>query len=218
MGDILIITGGPVCESFCSQYISSGDWEVIIAADRGLELCHACGLIPDVILGDFDSVDPEIFAEYESRFPDRIRRYPSKKDETDTELALEEAFTHPPNRIHILGALGGRTDHMLANIQLLLRAVKHKKRCFLADRGCRLFLTDQPVTVRKENQVGEWISLLAYGQDVEGLTLRGFAYETDHIRLAADGSRGISNYLIKEEGSICFERGLLLVIEAAESQ
>lgn len=217
MGDILIVTGGPVKESFCRRYIASGEWDLVIAADRGLELLRECAVDPDLILGDFDSADQQVVSDYEKRFPERIRRYPSKKDETDTELALEQAFACPQKRIHILGALGGRTDHMLANIQLLLRAVKKGRICYLVGESCRIYMTDRPIVIYKSEQTGTLISLLAYGKDVKDLTLKGFAYETDHLTLAADSSRGISNYLTDEKGAISFSEGIILIIETTES-
>lgn len=216
MGDILILTGGPVQEDFCRQYIASGEWDMVIAADRGIELCSRCGLDPDLILGDFDSADQTVVSAYQSRLPERFRRYPARKDETDTELALREAFSCPPKKIHILGALGGRADHMLANIQLLAQAVKHGKLCYLIDEDCRIYMTDQPVSIRRKEQTGTLVSLLAYGRDVTGLTLKGFAYETKDLTLHADSSRGISNYLTQEEGTISFSDGMVLIIETKE--
>ncbi len=216
MGNILIITGGPVNESFAREYISAHSWDHIIAADKGLNLCHSCQLEPDLILGDFDSSDQHVFQYYESKYPDRIRRYPAKKDETDTELALIAALSIPEKEIHILGALGGRVDHMLANIQLLQVALEQNRLCYLIDETTRIHMTDHPITLRKDPDAKDLVSLLAYGADVTGLTLEGFAYETKDLTLSVAGSRGISNYLTCKEGKISFTSGILLVIETME--
>lgn len=216
MGEILIITGGPIQEAFAQSYISQGNWDLVIAADKGLELCHSCMIVPDLILGDFDSSDQEILSYYQSHYPDRIRRYPSRKNETDTELALNEAFLYPDKEIHILGALGGRIDHMLANISLLQIAVDRKRICYLIDESARLFMTDHPVVIQKDHLSKDLVSILAYGTDVTGLTLEGFAYDTKDLTLPAAGSRGISNYLVSDEGKISFTSGTVLVIETLE--
>ncbi|MBQ7446647.1 MAG: thiamine diphosphokinase [Eubacterium sp.] len=216
MGEILIITGGPVQTSFAKVYVSQRNWDVVIAADKGLDFCHACHLVPDLILGDFDSSDQEVLHYYASHYPDRIRRYPARKNETDTELALNEALLFPDKEIHILGALGGRIDHMLANIQLLQTAVGHNRICYLIDENTKLFMTDHPVVLKKNEDAKDLVSLLAYGADVTGLTLEGFAYETKDLTLPVAGSRGISNYLVSEEGKISFTSGILLVIETLE--
>ncbi len=216
MGEILIITGGPVNESFAREYISKRTWDFVIAADKGLNLCHSCLLEPDLILGDFDSSDLTVLQYYEAHFPERIRRYPARKDETDTELALIEALSIPEKEIHILGALGGRVDHMLANIQLLQMALEKKRLCYLIDEMTRIYMTDHPITLQKNEDAKDLISLLAYGADVSGLTLEGFAYETRDLTLSVAGSRGISNYLTSKEGRISFTSGILLVIETME--
>lgn len=214
MGEILIITGGPICSSFAQKYIKGGNWDVIIAADRGLEFCNALHLEPNLILGDFDSADEGVVSFYEKKYPERFRRYPARKNQTDTELAIDEALLLPQKEIHILGALGGRTDHMLANIQLLKKTLSKNKICYLVDEGCRIRMTDKPVLIRRTEMAGSMISLIAYGENVAGLTLTGFAYETDNLTLVPASSRGISNYLIADDGMIRFTKGTLLIIES----
>ena len=216
MGEILIITGGPIQASFGKDYVSKGNWDFVIVADKGLELCHSCSLIPDLIIGDFDSIDAAVLSYYETRCPERIKRFPAKKDETDTELALYEALLIPDSEIHILGALGGRIDHMLANIQLLELAVKKKRICYLIDENTRIRMTDHPIVIKNTADSKNLISILACKEDVTGLTLKGFAYETKDLVLRVAGSRGISNYLTSEEGTISFTSGTILVIETTE--
>lgn len=216
MGEILIITGGPIQASFGQDYVLQRDWDYVIAADKGLELCYSCSLMPDLIIGDFDSSDAAVLSYYEAHCPERIKRFPAKKNETDTELALYEALSFPEGEIHILGALGGRIDHMLANIQLLEIAVEKKRICYLIDENTRIRMTDQPVVLKNSADSKNLISILACKKDVTGLTLTGFAYETQNLVLAVAGSRGISNYLTSEEGKISFTSGTILVIETNE--
>ncbi|MBM3187582.1 MAG: thiamine diphosphokinase, partial [Chloroflexi bacterium] len=91
---------------------------VLIAADGGANWLFALGRQPDVVVGDMDSILPETL-EALIRAGCRVRRHPSQKDETDTELALLEAAAMGATRITLLGALGGRVDHQIANLMLL---------------------------------------------------------------------------------------------------
>lgn len=90
----------------------------MIAVDGGLKGAKELGLVPDVIVGDFDSVDPAVLAFYR-KMEHIVWEVPAGKDDTDTELALKRAMAMGAGEIVILGATGGRLDHMIGNIQLL---------------------------------------------------------------------------------------------------
>ena len=89
---ILIISGGMLEENFIIDYMEKHKFHRILAADRGLVLCKKLGIIPDLILGDFDSTTSDALEYYRSTVPERIRQYPSRKDDTDTELAVSVAM------------------------------------------------------------------------------------------------------------------------------
>ena len=90
---ILIISGGMLEENFIRDYMEKHKFHRILAADRGLVLCKKLGIIPDLILGDFDSTTSDALEYYRSTVPERIRQYPSRKDDTDTELFVLLALT-----------------------------------------------------------------------------------------------------------------------------
>ena len=93
-----------------------------IAADRGLEAFDAAGMEPDMLIGDMDSVSPQVLARYESRLSaDRLNCI---KDDTDGEYALNLALEKGATEITLLGALGGRLDHALANLMMVVRAAR----------------------------------------------------------------------------------------------
>src|SRR4051812_26212139 len=91
----------------------------VVAADGGSTLAKRLGLTPDLIIGDLDSADPALVAQWEATGVEVQRYQHTEKLETDTELAVLEALRWQPGRIYLLGAMGGRLDHEIANILLL---------------------------------------------------------------------------------------------------
>lgn len=89
-----------------------------IAVDGGLNHCFTLGVIPDLVVGDFDSVTPEILKKYPTL---RVVASERAKDLTDLEMALKEINISKVGQIRIFGGLGNRIDHTLTNLYLLLR-------------------------------------------------------------------------------------------------
>ena len=115
----LIITGGKLDLSFAGSFLGQETFDKIIAVDAGLEAVKALGLEPDMIVGDFDTVKPEVLAYYRRMEHIVWDTHQPEKDETDTELALLKAQATGCTEVVVLGATGGRMDHMLGNIHLL---------------------------------------------------------------------------------------------------
>lgn len=212
----LIITGGAIDEAFAGDYLQKQKFDFIIAADAGLIFCQKAGVEPDLILGDFDSVPREVLAEYERTCAHKIMKYPSQKDETDTELALNEALKRVSREIVILGATGTRLDHVLGNMQLLKTALEAGAVCYLVDANNRIRMIDSPLVLKKDEQFGTYVSLIPFTLLVEGLTLTGFAYGLDHFCLASGNGRCVSNEITEKQAEITFTSGLLIVIESRD--
>ena len=115
----LIITGGPIDLGFARSYLSGEGFDRVIAVDRGLNAAWALGIVPDVIVGDFDSADPAALADFRRREHIVWEVHQPEKDDTDTELAIKRAAAMGAGYIVLLGATGGRLDHLLGNIHLL---------------------------------------------------------------------------------------------------
>src|SRR5574340_972093 len=123
-GIVFIIAGGPVGDKdFLKAQAAALAPVAMICADGGARHLGALGLTPDVIIGDMDSLSPDLLRRFEEG-GSRGVRHPRDKRETDTQLALEYALQLKPDEIMIFGALGGRIDHTLANISLLAQAAK----------------------------------------------------------------------------------------------
>ena len=114
----LIITGGDVDYKFQI----TKDYDIVIAVDGGLAAVDRMGLKPDVILGDFDTVAPDILHKYEEKDGIKIVRLVPEKDDTDTESAVRYAMKHGVTEIDVLGGTGSRFDHTYANMFLLKMA------------------------------------------------------------------------------------------------
>lgn len=185
---------------------------LIIAADGGAAHCERIGVTPGVVVGDFDSLDPDLLARCQ-RAGCEILRHPPQKDATDLELALDIALARKAKAVTILGALGGRWDMSLANILL---AAQHKYReieVVLVEGRCRMQVLHpgKPHVVSSLN--GKLLSLLAVGGDAAGVTLSGFRYPLNGQGLVVGSSLGVSNELAGAEAAIRHESGILLCVQ-----
>jgi thiamine pyrophosphokinase len=136
----LIITGGKLDLSFAGSFLGQETFDKIIAVDAGLEAVKALGLEPDMIVGDFDTVKPEVLAYYRRMEHIVWDTHQPEKDETDTELALLKAQATGCTEVVVLGATGGRMDHMLGNIHLLFPCLQKGMEAYILDSQNRIYL------------------------------------------------------------------------------
>jgi thiamine pyrophosphokinase len=216
--EALIISGGRLGDAFALSYMNEHHFDLTIAVDAGMGFFYRKVMAPDFIVGDFDSVNPGIlrkFTEMEKGRP-KILRFQPEKDETDTELAVRTAIEQGCNRIHILGATGSRMDHALGNIHLLGMAMKQGVEAFIADANNRIRMVQKGFVLRREEQYGDYVSLLPFTPQVTGLTLKGFKYLVEDFTLECYHSLGVSNEIVEEQAEISFRDGALLVVESKD--
>lgn len=212
MAHCLIITGGSIDLDAAFAYLKDIKYDYLIAADHGMDACRALKLIPSLIMGDFDSAsNVEYFRKIEGI---KWEKFPSHKNETDTELALRKAVELGNDEITILGAFGTRMDHTLSNIYLLDQAKDAK--CVLVDGHNRVRMVQKEETFLKSEGFGKYISFLPFAGAVTHLYLQGFAYELEDFYLPASCIRGISNEYDKETAKVWFDTGKLLCIESVD--
>jgi len=205
----LIYTGGRLGQ-WALDYIQPGDR--LVGADRGAAFLVANGFEPDLSLGDFDSVTEEEMAAIRKGSKETRDCDPIDKDYSDTELALQFAIECGSSEIILLGALGTRFDHSLANVHLLKHALDRQIPALIADQYNTLRLTtDQLVLTRSSRR---YVSLLPLTSAVKGITLEGFQYPLTEATLVHGQSLGVSNVLLASKGTINIREGLLLVIES----
>ncbi len=214
-GKVLIVTGGAADIEFVKNFVENEVYSMVIAADHGLILADLCHLELDYIVGDFDSVPETLLGKYRD-ISTPIQTFPTEKDKTDTQIALELALMHNPDQIDIVGATGSRLDHVLANIHLLLLPLQLEVPGYIIDQHNKIYLKKECFTIEKEKQYGNFVSLLPFTDKVSGLTLKGFKYPLNSITLAGGSSLGISNEIREEIACVEFTQGTLIVIESRD--
>lgn len=215
----LIISGGSLNKDFALSYIRKYSFGFTVAADRGMDFFYEHKIIPDYIVGDFDSADPGVLQYFRNLHDGQrpeILQFEPEKDETDTELAIRIAIQQGCDDIHLLGAMGSRADHMLGNLHLLGAAMKQGVVCRMVDENNRIRMICQGMSLRREEQYGNYVSLFPFTPQVKGLTLTGFQYPLKEYTLECYHSLGVSNEIIAEEAEISFQEGVLLVVESKD--
>ena len=177
--------------------------DLIMAADGGVQHTEKLGIVPQEILGDFDSL---------GYTPEGSRVFPVEKDDTDAMLAVRRGLELGHREFLLYGSVDGpRLDHTVANFQTLQ---------FLADRGARGILVGREmlVTVVKNGKIAfpagaeGTVSLFCMGPDAGGVTLRGLYYPLEKGTLTPGFPLGVSNHFTGEAAEISVEEGSLLVI------
>jgi thiamine pyrophosphokinase len=210
----IIIAGGQFTEADgWRHWIRDGD--LVIGADGGAAQAAARGVLPELVVGDMDSLPEEEQETLASRGC-RFVPHPRAKDETDLELALTYAVEQGAREIVILGALGGRVDHTLANVLLLALPALAGVPVRIVDGNQELLLARSGDAVKLEGQPGELVSLLPLGGDVHGVTTTGLAWALEDDTLRFGYSRGVSNEMTAASAQIKVEQGYLLVVHGSE--
>ena len=238
MIDTIIVSGGDIQSDFALYFLKkniekAGSENIrLIAADRGLEFFLDYLILPDVVIGDFDSLseDGKNFLEMqnedipyggmlewklqkgEGKVVEVVRLRP-EKDDSDTQSAMNYAIQNGAKEIVILGVTGNRVDHLMANFGLLILAQKQDTEVALADRYNYMKLIPSGTILKKAEQFGKYVSFFPLGGDVTGLTLEGFKYPLDKYHLTtADSGLTVSNEISEEYAKVTYESGTLLMI------
>ena len=180
-----------------------------IAADGGALFLESIGFLPDVIIGDFDSLTEAQHQRYK-KLGAKIIKYPAEKDETDGELALQYCQERGFNSIIIIGFAGGRLDQQLANIFLLEYAFRNGITAFIKEPGLEMGIIDREKVFFQK--IGARLSLIPLDENVTGVTITGCKYLLESGSLLRYKTRGISNIIEQEKAVITVKKGLLLYI------
>ncbi len=183
--------------------------DLLLAADGGALPLIRLGHMPETVVGDLDSLDAASVALLADAGV-AIDRHPRAKDETDLELALLLAAERGAAQILVLGALGGRWDHTLANVALLALPELRGRDVRLLDGDQTLYLVRERAEL--DGHRGDTISLVPLTGAVHGITTRGLQYALEDATLSFERARGVSNVLLDPPGAVSIRDGLLLVI------
>lgn len=211
---IMVVAGGDLERDVIDELMPTIHF--IIAADAGSERLLAWGIIPDVVVGDFDSSGPEVIQLLDQLGVTR-ESLPEAKNETDLHVALMKALDHNPQEIVIVGALGGaRYDHMLANIGLMEWLAEHRVDAVMLNQTNRIRFLQGPGTCSLQNSTFTYVSLIPITRTVEGVMTEGLKYPLRSETLIRGQTRGISNELEEKEATVTIKRGKLLIMESKE--
>lgn len=220
MKKTVIVTGGGLSIDFVRESLLSYKPQLIIASDRGIMALYELDILPDYLVGDFDSGEEGVISYYRSLFAAEgrpiIRGFSSEKDETDTDLALSLAISLGSSEILILGATGTRLDHTMANVGLLAKALEAGVSCFLADPYNVISLHDESFVMKKRSFPHPFFSFLAFGGMVKGLSIKGAKYELSDAFLNPASNLCISNEFLDNDVSVTLKEGRLLLFRTAD--
>ena len=195
-------------QEFMDKLISENT--VCFCADGGANFTFKYGKMPEVIVGDLDSIEKGVLEHYEKKNV-LMKKFPKDKDFTDFELILEEISKIEKNRnylkkIFVVGGLGKRIDMTLSN---LLMIEKYKNLVFLQENE-EIFYAEKSFVLKNKKECE--FSIIPISEKVEKLTLKGFKFETDKIDVKRENSRLVSNVILENEASVEFENGKLIII------
>lgn len=184
--------------------------DLLLCADGGYERATACGLIPDGVIGDFDSMPRERVGDCP------VLMLPTHKDDTDTARCMEEGRRRGYRSFVLAGGVGGRLDHTLSNLQLLYDAALRGEEAVLLGgyNQARVLL---PGSYDLPCRPGWKLSLLAYSPQVEGVCLQGVEYPLQDAELTSRYPLGVSNEWTAPRAELSFTAGALTLLYAKDA-
>lgn len=191
--------------------INSAD--MVIAADGGAGHLHQMNIIPDIIIGDLDSLSSATLDFYRSKQVPMMT-HPARKNQTDTELCIDYALGQGCSQIILLGVTGHRLDHTLANVFLLRRLADNGISARIIDAHNEIYLVLSHLIVR--GTPGDLLSVIPVSETVTGLTLTGLEYPLTDKTLNMGTALGVSNCFTGTEAEIHIDSGAVLVTKSRE--
>lgn len=215
MVNSLIVSGGNVEKDFFHEKYLNNKFDYIIASDKGLEVLEKCNIKPNYIIGDFDSLNEEILKKYVNDNKAKIIKLNPEKDYTDTHMALKLAIELKSTDITIIGGIGTRLDHTLANIHILKEALENNMECKIEDNKNKIQLINRKTIIELDEKY-KYISLIPLTTMARGVTLTGFKYPLLNATLEVGHSIGVSNVQVQKYAEIDLKEGILVLIKSRD--
>ncbi len=210
----LIITGGTVNIEFLKGFYKDNEYSYCMGVDKGAEYAYNAGIKPDMVLGDFDSANKDVITYFNEAADIEVRAFPAEKDETDTHLALLEAMKLGSTHIDIIGGIGSRMDHTLANIHIMKLPLEQGIQCRMINESNIISLANKYVQLKKRDY--PYVSLIPLTSKVGGITTKDMKYPLYDYTMEQGISVGISNEIMDEEGAVTLRSGILIVIQSRD--
>ncbi len=203
-----IYTGGEIFPSHISEHPDDGD--IVIAADSGYNNAQKLGVVPKILIGDFDSIKSK------PQDVDEIIELPCEKDVTDTQFAAETAIAKGATEIIIIGGLGGRFDHAMSNLFLLEGLWKKQIRATILDGQSRVrYIRDTGIIIIRDKNY-KYFSVLAADEKVKGVSIEGGKYSLSKATLTKEHAFAVSNEIVKNAALITVKKGGAYIIESRD--
>ncbi len=201
MSKALIITA--YLKSSCKQLLSKVNYDTVICADGGFAIAEKLGLKADILIGDYDSMPLP-----QNR---NVIRLPMEKDMTDSEAAIDLAFSKGYDDILVIGGIGGRFDHTMGNIGILAKYCNTPATLAFGDDQNYIFMASPGEIIIPQNDY-KYLGLISYSPVTSGLTLKGVKYPLQSFDLKNSTSLGVSNEITGQAAEIQFTSGQLLIV------
>lgn len=214
MKKFLIITGGNIKEEIIKKTLKNNNFETVIAVDKGLEILEKLQIKPNHIIGDFDSINNTILEKYQKESL-QIHRLNPEKDFTDTHMAIKLAENLGAKDITILGAIGTRMDHTIANIHILKELLDMNINTKIINENNEIELIKTNTEIIKDTNY-KYVSIIPLTTTVTGITLKGMKYCLENATLSIGQSIGVSNEQIENIAYIEFKTGILILIKSKD--
>ncbi|MDO5707715.1 MAG: thiamine diphosphokinase [Andreesenia angusta] len=208
----IVVSGGNSYKDIIEKYIED---YYIVAVDSGMNILDEMKISPDLLVGDFDSIDKSIGTDIIENKSIEIVKRPVEKDETDTEIAIDILLEKGFKEIVLLGATGTRIDHTLANINLLSKIKNNNAFGRIIDANNIIEIGSDNIVIQREYDY-KYLSLLPFGGKVKGISLKGFKYNAESLDMDDDSVIGISNEIISDRAEISIKKGKLLIIKSRD--
>lgn len=207
----LLVSGG----NTISTKILKSEMEnsYVICADGGIKNFINTNMYPDLLVGDLDSID-ELGLSFLKENNIKFEKFPSKKNLTDTELALSFLVEKGFKEINILSATGTRMDHTISNILLLEYLYKNKIDAKIIDNHNEIIYKEEE-TFKVSKKDYKYLSLISISDELIYSTC-GMEYETDHLNIKRYSARGVSNEIKKDYATIIIHSGKALIIKSRD--
>ena len=179
--------------------------DYVVFCDSGLKHLDGLQVKPSLIVGDFDShVNPHLDVE--------TIVLPCEKDDTDTVFAVKEAVKRGFEDFLLVGVVGARLDHTLANTSILLYLdALGKKGRIIDDYSEMEIVSSEPASVSEEFS---YFSLLNITGCAKGITVTGAKYPLQDAEITCEYQYGVSNEVLAgESATVSVKEGKLLLIK-----
>ncbi len=205
MKKCIILANGKSTSKRVIDFVKSKGYSTIICADGGANSAFKLGLVPDFIIGDLDSIKPEVLKFYSDK---STIIHIKKQIDTDVEKCLKFAIKKKFTDVVLIGVTGDRLDHTIGNLSIVLKFYD-KIQCKIIADNSFLLPTNKSITLR--SKIGETISIFGFNKKTK-ITSFGLKYPLKNSSLPFGEKESTSNEASKDTVNILVKGGVIFII------